>query len=236
MRLPGLPILFSTSSRPASLIGPRLPHVCCCNLILRSTTGTPASEKSSKRVVIAGRPRIGTAGPLSSCAQNPTGTIPSSSTRSRGESNDSKSEAPLPVLRAARPPFVEEHWHVDNPVVIDGGVLTTAGNIVLQGTPDGKFAAYAADSGKLLWSYNTKSVILGTPSTGMVGGKQVIFVPAGDGGASVGGKVLTHLALTQTTLAPSRLLAFGIGGSASIPNTAPKARLFGPSHIRGDLA
>lgn len=113
----------------------------------------------------------------------------------------------------------KERWGVDYPVPFNGGVLTTTGNLVLQGTPEGKFLAYAADSGKLLWSFNTKSVTLGAPSTAMVDGKQMIFVPAGDGGSTPCGKTCTKMSVTAKTLAPSRLLAFGLGGTATMPDT-----------------
>jgi len=116
----------------------------------------------------------------------------------------------------------EERWHVDQPQTINGGTLTTMGNIVLQGRPDGKFFAYAADTGKELWSYDTGSVILGAPATVTVKGKQVILVPAGDGGGSVTVKAGGDLSITNHTLAPSRLLAFGLGGSKRLPATEPK--------------
>ena len=116
----------------------------------------------------------------------------------------------------------QERWHVNYPIVQNGGVLTTAGNLVLQGTPSGKFFAYAADSGKLLWSYDTKSIILGEPTAVMAAGKEIILVPAGDGGASVSETDTPRIAMTTKTLARSRLLAFGLGGTATLADTPPK--------------
>lgn len=116
----------------------------------------------------------------------------------------------------------KERWHIDYPIVQNGGVLTTAGNLVLQGTPEGKFLAYAADTGKLLWSYDTHSVILGEPAAVMSSGQEIILVPAGDGGAAVSAKDQPSYATTDATLAPSRLLAFGLGGTATLPDTPPK--------------
>jgi PQQ-dependent dehydrogenase (methanol/ethanol family) len=129
------------------------------------------------------------------------------------------------MLIAWDPIAQKERWHVDYPIMMSGGVLSTAGNLVLQGTPDGKFLAYAADSGKQLWSYDTKSVILGQPTTVISNGKQIILVPAGDGGAAVVATANPNYASTTKTQAPSRLLAFGLGGTATLPDTPPKVLL-----------
>ena len=88
------------------------------------------------------------------------------------------------LLIAWDPLAQEKRWEVEHPVTMNGGVLSTAGNIVFQGTPSGTFDAYEAKTGKKLWSYDTRSVIHGGPSTVMVGGKQIILVPSGDGTAT----------------------------------------------------
>ena len=75
------------------------------------------------------------------------------------------------LLIAWDPLAQEKRWEVEHPVTMNGGVLSTAGNIVFQGTPSGTFDAYEAKTGKKLWSYDTRSVIHGGPSTVMVGGK-----------------------------------------------------------------
>jgi quinohemoprotein ethanol dehydrogenase len=126
------------------------------------------------------------------------------------------------ILIAWDPIAQREKWHVDYPIVENGGIVTTVSNLVFQGTPDGRFRAYAADSGKLLWSYNTKSVILGQPSIVMSGNKEVLLVPAGDGGAAVSGTADPSYTTTPHTLARPRLLAFAIGGTEVLPDTPPK--------------
>jgi quinohemoprotein ethanol dehydrogenase len=40
-------------------------------------------------------------------------------------------------------------WEIEHPAFWNGGLLTTAGNLLFQGTGDGRFVAYAADSGKI---------------------------------------------------------------------------------------
>src|SRR5690606_12687943 len=42
-------------------------------------------------------------------------------------------------------------WTVPYPDAAGGGTLTTAGNLVFQGTDTGKFIAYSADRGEKLW-------------------------------------------------------------------------------------
>jgi len=122
------------------------------------------------------------------------------------------------LLIAWDPLAQEKRWEVEHPVTMSGGVLSTAGNIVFQGTPSGTFDAYEAETGQKLWSYDTHSVIRGGPSTVMVDGKQIVLVPSGDGTAvaSARGRLSRTL---ETYAAPSRLLAFALGGTTELPPT-----------------
>ena len=130
----------------------------------------------------------------------------------------------------------KERWHVDLPMVKNGGVLTTAGNLVLQGTPTGAFVAYDATTGKRLWSYDTHAIILGAPSAVTLNGKEMILVPTGDGTGGLTVKYESDLATTrETTTAPSRLVAFQLGGTAMIPNHPPK-ELLQPARPPQDVA
>jgi glucose dehydrogenase len=56
-------------------------------------------------------------------------------------------------------------WSVPMPLPWNGGVLSTAGGLVFQGNGTGEFAAYAADSGRKLWSVNLGSGIVAAPVT-----------------------------------------------------------------------
>jgi quinohemoprotein ethanol dehydrogenase len=62
-------------------------------------------------------------------------------------------------------------------------VLSTDGNLVFQGTSDGRFIAYAADSGELLWSMDTGQGIVAPPISYKLDGEQFIGVQVGYGGA-----------------------------------------------------
>ncbi|XAH25120.1 PQQ-binding-like beta-propeller repeat protein [Xylophilus sp. GW821-FHT01B05] len=59
------------------------------------------------------------------------------------------------------------------------GILTTAGNLLFIGQPDGNLLAMAADSGAELWRFQTGASISASPITYEVGGEQYIAVYAG---------------------------------------------------------
>jgi len=85
-----------------------------------------------------------------------------------------------PVANRAR-------WRVDYPQMWNGGTLTTAGNLVFQGTATGSFAAFAADDGKPLWSFDAKLGIVAPPITYQVNGRQYVSVLVGWGGGVASG-------------------------------------------------
>jgi alcohol dehydrogenase (cytochrome c) len=60
-----------------------------------------------------------------------------------------------------------------------GGVLSTAGGLVLFGEDSGAFAAVDASSGKPLWHFHTNTLWKASPMTYMVNGKQFVAVAAG---------------------------------------------------------
>ena len=51
-------------------------------------------------------------------------------------------------------------WAVDYPAAWNGGTMTTAGNLVFQGTSTGRFRAYTADTGKQLLDLDMQSGIV----------------------------------------------------------------------------
>src|SRR5215813_2655469 len=60
-----------------------------------------------------------------------------------------------------------------------GGVLSTAGGVVLFGDDSGAFAAVEAKSGKPLWYFHTNELWKASPMTYLAGGKQYVAVAAG---------------------------------------------------------
>jgi alcohol dehydrogenase (cytochrome c) len=61
----------------------------------------------------------------------------------------------------------------------EGGVLTTASNVLFAGGRDGQFIALDARDGKLLWETNLGPSVSAGPMTYMVNGKQYVSVQCG---------------------------------------------------------
>lgn len=87
------------------------------------------------------------------------------------------------VLRAIDPATGKIAWEYNNKAPLWGGVLTTAGNLVFTGTPEGYLKAFDAKTGKELWKFNTGSGVVGSPVTWTQDGEQYVAVMSGWGGA-----------------------------------------------------
>jgi alcohol dehydrogenase (cytochrome c) len=87
------------------------------------------------------------------------------------------------VLRAIDPTTGEIKWEYKNPSPLWGGVLTTAGNLVFTGTPEGYLKAFNAKTGEEVWKFNTGSGVVGSPITWEQDGVQYVAVTSGWGGA-----------------------------------------------------
>ena len=61
----------------------------------------------------------------------------------------------------------------------EGGVLTTASNVLFAGGRDGQFVAVDARDGKLLWETNLGPSVSAGPMTYMVNGKQYVTIQCG---------------------------------------------------------
>ncbi|PYY72508.1 hypothetical protein CRX42_00760 [Pseudomonas jessenii] len=114
----------------------------------------------------------------------------------------------------------KEKWRASRELPINGGILATAGNLVFQGTGDGKFEAFAADTGKKLWSFNVGGSILAAPTTVTVDGDQYIIVASGNSAAS-GMRGIPRFMNNLRSQGPARLLAFRIGGKTELPIDPP---------------
>jgi quinohemoprotein ethanol dehydrogenase len=119
-------------------------------------------------------------------------------------------------LSAWDPIQQKEIWRVDRKTAANGGILSTAGNLVFQGTAQGNLEAYRADNGQKLWSADAQSGVVAAPMTYTVNGEQYVAVLAGWGGVFTlaPGEVALSAGRTQNI---HRLLAFKLGSKASLP-------------------
>ncbi|MBT7952135.1 MAG: PQQ-dependent dehydrogenase, methanol/ethanol family [Gammaproteobacteria bacterium] len=110
-------------------------------------------------------------------------------------------------------------WRRPHKLPLNGGVLSTKGNLVFQGTATGHLQAYSADAGQLLWQYKTSSAIHAAPISYQHKGRQIILVPIG---ASAGlSNAIPKYAVDKKATGPSRLLAFSLDGKNELPEPVP---------------
>ncbi len=109
-----------------------------------------------------------------------------------------------------------EKWRVQHPNMWNGGLLSTAGNLVFQGNAEGEFVAYTADSGERLWSSYAQTGVVAGPVTYTVDGEQYVAVAAGWGGsfAMVGGELAKR---SKGSTARPRVLVYKLGGTHELP-------------------
>jgi len=117
----------------------------------------------------------------------------------------------------------QARWQRDIGMPYQGGILATAGNLVFQGTTEGQFHAFDAQTGKTLWSFPVGSGILAAPSTVEIDGNQLILVAAGSGTTSSVGFAPR---LSGSSNGPARLLAFSLKGSADLPTDTVSIKPF----------
>lgn len=109
-------------------------------------------------------------------------------------------------------------WRVRHDgMLVNSGLLHTAGGLVFQGFADGRLAAYDSATGKQLWSRQTGGAIRAAPSTVMVDGQQYLIVATGNGASTPSASMQARFASTPAAGTPPRLLAFKLGGSSSYP-------------------
>ncbi len=85
-------------------------------------------------------------------------------------------------LKAIDPLTGKSKWEVPYKSPNYSSVLSTGGDLVFTGVMTGEFEARDAATGKLLWSFQTPSGIVGQPVTWERNGKQYVTVMSGIGG------------------------------------------------------
>jgi quinohemoprotein ethanol dehydrogenase len=116
-----------------------------------------------------------------------------------------------------------------------GGVLATAGGLVLQGSTDGHLRVFDARSGSLLKDIDTGTSIIAAPMSYSVDGAQYIAVMAADGGALW---FVPHPENASYKYANTgRILAFCLDGEAvPLPRSLPPIEPIPPSPAQNATA
>jgi len=127
-------------------------------------------------------------------------------------------------LSAWDPVQQKEIWRVQFPGIWNGGVVSTAGNLIFQGSATGFFNAFNAKTGEKLWEFPAQTGIVAAPITYTIDGEQYVSVSAGWGGIY---PLMTGPLALDSDPDPvnrSRLLTFKIGGKASLPELLDELR------------
>lgn len=119
-------------------------------------------------------------------------------------------------LLAWDPVKQREAWRVEHKGPWNGGTLSTAGNLVFQGTADGNLVAYKADTGDKLWAFPTQTGVVAPPITYEIDGEQYVSVNVGWGGAFA--LVFGEYVQAQSLPNVSRVLTFKLGADGQLPD------------------
>ncbi|MEM8693530.1 MAG: PQQ-dependent dehydrogenase, methanol/ethanol family [Pseudomonadota bacterium] len=119
---------------------------------------------------------------------------------------------PFGHLLAWDPVAQQEVWRAEYVSPWNGGTLTTAGNLVFQGTADGRFIAYNAENGEALWQVPVTSGVVAAPMTWERDGTQYVTIAVGWGG------VYGLMQRATDRVGPGRVFTFRVGGTAEMPD------------------
>ena len=139
---------------------------------------------------------------------------------------------PFGRLIAWDPVKQQAAWSHDFDSPWNGGTLTTAGNLVFQGTADGRFVAYNAKTGDKLWEAPVGTGVVAGPATYMVDGVQYVSIAVGWGG------VYGEAARATDVEMPGTVFTFAAGGDAKPPafvKMAPQVLVQGVAYKPEDV-
>ena len=83
------------------------------------------------------------------------------------------------TVAAYEPASGQQVWYAELPKLTNGGNVSTAGDLVFQGTGGGQLFALDARSGKVLFTFDVKAPVSASPLTYQTGGTQYVSVVAG---------------------------------------------------------
>jgi len=140
------------------------------------------------------------------------------------------------MLKAWDPVRGKVVWQVPAATLWDGGVMSTAGNLVWRGDARGFLNVYTADRGNLIRSIEVGTSIMAAPITYSVNGEQFVAFMAGFGGGA--GFSFDPQTAAYKYGNAGRIVALKLGGGP-IPKPPPKsadAPFEKPSASRGSEA
>ncbi|WP_043111807.1 PQQ-dependent dehydrogenase, methanol/ethanol family [Solimonas flava] len=118
------------------------------------------------------------------------------------------------ALLAWDPVKQKKVWEVPYVTIFNGGTLSTAGNLVFEGTADGRVVAYRATDGKKLWESPAQSGVMAAPVTYDVNGEQYVAFMVGWGGAF---STFAGQASLKAGVKPyAQVLVYKLGGTAKL--------------------
>jgi quinohemoprotein ethanol dehydrogenase len=143
--------------------------------------------------------------------------------------NELDLEAPPPPpgskfghLQAWDPVTQTRRWTIPRTAPVNGGTAATAGNLVFEGTADGYFDAYAADTGKLLWRFYAQNGVIAQPITYRAGGRQYVTVLTGySATAAIFGGISAQFHWNYRNQ-ERRVLTFRLDAKAGLPPASAK--------------
>jgi len=140
------------------------------------------------------------------------------------------------ILKAWDPVKQEMVWEVPNEIPKgNGGILSTSGNLVFQGTNIGHLNVYNATNGDLLKRIETGTGIMAAPMSYLVDGEQYVAVMSGYGGNSLSFGPIEKDAAIHKYQNYGRILAFKLNGSSTpLPPKVVKANVPKPPALQSD--
>ena len=137
-------------------------------------------------------------------------------------------------LSAWDPVTQKEIWRASYDWPWNGGILSTAGNLVFQGTNEGILIAYRADNGKKVWEVDVQNGVGAPPISYSIDGEQYIAVMVGYGGAYplTAGVPPVHSGGNIN----GRLVAFKLGAISKLPEPKSYADMPQPPPLQADMS
>ena len=122
---------------------------------------------------------------------------------------------------AINPATNEFVYDIKQPYPWNGGMLTTAGNLLFQGDSRGSFVAFRADTGEKLWSTEAQTGIIAPPISYQIDGKQYIAIQAGYGGAFALTMGIPTRLDKGSHWPVGRMLVYSLEGKTALPDLPP---------------